>query len=213
MPYKIVFFGDSITAGGRTNDNILGEGYVSVFANRILKDSRYPNLQVINSGINGHTVQDLLQRYKSDVQAHEPQVIVIMIGINDAYNDYISGSENKRIHSFAQSYHDLIHHFRSELPNSKILLCTPYYISDTNLDALYQRMGQYCDIVKDIATEFMFPILDTQRIFDEAVRTKSAKEWANDQIHPLPEGHALLAEHVFDFMAKNVDILREPPTV
>jgi len=94
IPFKdndrIVFVGDSITESGRFSQPPLGNGYVYIFYNLLL--AKYPEIdvEVINSGISGNTVKDLLNRWDDDVLSFKPGWISIMIGINDIHR-YLGG--------------------------------------------------------------------------------------------------------------------------
>ena len=63
-------------------------------------------------------------------------------------------------------------------------------------------MSQYINVVKQLGAEFDIPVLDIQEVFDVAVVEKPAMYWAPDQIHPVSDGHWLIAEHVFKFLKK-----------
>ena len=41
---------------------------------------------VINAGVGGNTTRNLLKRVKKDVLAKKPDVVVMMVGTNDALN-------------------------------------------------------------------------------------------------------------------------------
>ncbi len=69
---KIVFFGDSLTQG------TLGVDYVDKVAH-MLRGHHF-----INSGVNGDTSLNLYRRVEPDVLAHQPDGVLILIGINDA---------------------------------------------------------------------------------------------------------------------------------
>ena len=81
---KILFFGDSITDMRRSRDSDgvhLGDGYVFFVAGDIKRED--PSIEIINRGISGDRVVDLYARIKSDVWNHKPDVLSILIGIND----------------------------------------------------------------------------------------------------------------------------------
>ena len=81
----ILFTGDSITDAGRrqVGARALGEGYVSVVADVI--NAKYPqlNLKMINTGISGDTTRSLKFRWNKDCLPHRPDILSLMIGIND----------------------------------------------------------------------------------------------------------------------------------
>lgn len=70
---KVVFFGDSLTWGGYGGD------YVGAIRKHV-GDKH----EIINAGVGGNTVVNLVRRLGEDVLAHEPDKVFIMIGGNDA---------------------------------------------------------------------------------------------------------------------------------
>ncbi len=61
---RVVFMGDSITDGWRLAD-------------------QFPKKPYINRGISGQTTPQMLIRFRPDVIAHQPKVVVILAGTND----------------------------------------------------------------------------------------------------------------------------------
>ncbi len=201
---RIVFFGDSITAGDKSSFNKLGSGYVSILAKRLSEDAKLSRYEIVNSGVNGNMVGDLLARYKRDVVQHAPDVVVIKIGINDAYNDFQEGCLSSNLKQYTDGLKQLITAFYTELPRCKILLLTPYYIVDDFGDALYLRMCEYGKTVHELGNQYHIQTFDTQRVFNEAVKAKPAHAWAADQVHPGIEGHTILADGILIFLREQL---------
>jgi lysophospholipase L1-like esterase len=84
---RILFIGDSITDmnRGRSADpnHILGHGYVFLIAAR--QGAAFPELQLdfVNRGISGNTVLDLEKRWKKDMIDLKPDMLSVLIGVND----------------------------------------------------------------------------------------------------------------------------------
>jgi len=84
---RILFQGDSITDGncGRNEDpnHILGHGYVFLIAAR--HGAAFPDLKLdfINRGVSGNTVLDLEKRWQKDTLDLKPDILSILIGVND----------------------------------------------------------------------------------------------------------------------------------
>ena len=119
---KILFQGDSVTDAGRTsvNSENLGRGYPLFVAGELR--SRYPDkdFQVVNRGISGNRVVDLYQRWKVDCLNHRPDVISILIGINDVWHEKVrqNGVDTPR---FEQFYKMLLDWSLQALPKVKAL--------------------------------------------------------------------------------------------
>lgn len=98
----VVFFGDSITDAGRRQDpERLGHGYVRLLAGELT------GTKVINAGIGGNRVVDLLARLDDDVLAHRPGLVSIMIGINDTWRRFDSNDPTST-EAYETGYRDLL---------------------------------------------------------------------------------------------------------
>jgi lysophospholipase L1-like esterase len=88
-PNDIVLFqGDSITDGGKQRtgsdyNHIMGKDYAYILAAEI--GANYPTLNVtfINRGIGSQRVPDFVPRWQTDVRDIKPNLLSILVGIND----------------------------------------------------------------------------------------------------------------------------------
>ena len=88
---KILFYGDSITDAGRTRDldipnKGLGGGYVTYIANQLFEKS-LSDYDIYNTGISGNRIVDLYARIKIDCWNIKPDLLSILIGINDIWHE------------------------------------------------------------------------------------------------------------------------------
>ena len=123
---KVLFQGDSITDGGRLKTNTwdlnhqMGHGYASIINSYL--GAKYPEkkLEFLNRGISGNRIADLYGRWKEDTLLHNPDVISILIGVNDAYSivNNESGSEYER---FKKIYRLLIEEAKELLSEAEAL--------------------------------------------------------------------------------------------
>ena len=89
----ILFQGDSITDAGRSreNDENMGVGYPTMVAGEL----GYENpgeYRFLNRGISGNRSVDLYARIKSDIICLKPDVMSILIGVNDVWHELDSGN-------------------------------------------------------------------------------------------------------------------------
>ncbi|MDZ7693378.1 MAG: GDSL-type esterase/lipase family protein [Balneolaceae bacterium] len=89
----ILFQGDSITDAGRNKDmgdannpGALGNGYAFLTAANLRKELYSKNLQCYNRGISGNKVFQLSDRWQEDCLDLEPDVLSILIGVNDYWH-------------------------------------------------------------------------------------------------------------------------------
>jgi hypothetical protein len=95
----ILFIGDSITDAERSLRAYkpFGFGYVHFVANFLL--AKYPayNLNIINRGISGDSVRDLKTRWQRDCLDHKPDILSILIGVNDVWRRFEEGNLSRAV--------------------------------------------------------------------------------------------------------------------
>ena len=202
---KLVFIGDSITDCGRVRpiaqglDGQLGTGYVSLI--QALVNATYPQhqLQVVNVGISGNTVRDLVRRWSTDVLALQPDWLAIMIGINDVWRNF-AGPEMQVDHvplaEFQQKLEQLVRETRPRL--NGLVLMSPFFIEPNRDNPMRLIMDAYGAVVKALAVQYEALFVDTQAAFDTALRHFPPHALADDQIHPNLTGHMILAQAFLD---------------
>ena len=92
----ILFQGDSITDAGRQNrqapkpndQKSMGNGYASMAASALLTSLPDHNLSIYNRGISGNKVHQLDARWQSDCIDHKPDILSILIGVNDIWHGF-----------------------------------------------------------------------------------------------------------------------------
>ncbi len=193
----VLFQGDSITEGGRWRqssdfNHIMGQDYGYIVA--ALVGAEYPerNVTFINRGISGNTVLDLSRRWTTDTLALHPDVLSILVGVNDAF--FSGGSETPQ--QYAHAYEKLIVETRAALPNVKIVLGEPFVMPVAGRKAGYEgfraHLKPFQDAVIALAAKYHLPLIRYQDIFDAACRRAPADHWSWDGIHPTYAGHGLM---------------------
>ena len=89
---RVLFQGDSITDAGRDKRNYhdLGLGYPKFAADNIKANNGGVDFDFINLGISGNRTDQLFDRIYPDGVALQPDVISILIGINDIWHRYMA---------------------------------------------------------------------------------------------------------------------------
>ena len=129
MGKLILFQGDSVTDCGRTSsgdpDGNLGVGYPYFITARLWADRLGEEIETVNRGISGNRVVDLYARWKIDALNLNPDVLSILIGVNDTWHEFMyrNGVEVPR---YAGFYRKLIDWTREKLPDCKLVLCEPF---------------------------------------------------------------------------------------
>ncbi len=194
---KVLFLGDSITDMGRNRecDNVRkGNGYVFFAAGDIKRED--PSVEVINRGISGNRIVDLYARIKSDVWNLQPDVLSILIGVNDVWHEI--GSQNGvELDRFIKVYDMLISDTLKVLPKVKIILCEPFVLKGTATEENYERFLQvkeYAKAIKGLAEKYSLEFLPLQDAFDKAAAKTQASDYLYDGVHPDVAGARLIAD-------------------
>lgn len=142
----ILFWGDSITDGGRgrnmDGNHIMGSGYASMLSARLAVDYCDKQLKFINKGISGFGIGQLYERIQEDVIINKPDVLSVLVGINDILHAYKEHSGSP-VDCYINTYRRLIHSLKNELPKTQIVVCEPFYLDIDNQDAPFHNTP-YC---------------------------------------------------------------------
>ena len=185
---RILFQGDSITDGnrGRSADpnHILGHGYVFIIAAKY--GAAFPDLKLdfINRGVSGNTVLDLEKRWQKEALDLKPDVLSILIGVNDS-------GRGIPLAQYEQVYDKLITKAKTANPKIKLVLCAPF-VKPTG--AVNEDIRKRQEIVARLAKQHGAALVQFQPVFDEAVKRAPADYWIWDNVHPTYRGHQLMAD-------------------
>ncbi|MCY2928712.1 MAG: SGNH/GDSL hydrolase family protein [Planctomycetota bacterium] len=201
----ILFQGDSITDGarGRSEDlnHILGHGYVFLIATRLTAERPDLGLRFHNRGCSGHTVVDLHARWKEDTIALAPDVLSVLIGVNDAE----TGVPTAR---YETVYRQMLSETRTALPKTRFVLCHPFVLPvgarKDRWKELRADIDSRIEVVDRLAREFHAVVVRNQAVFDSACQDAPAEYWLWDGIHPMPAGHELMAREWLAAVAKQM---------
>lgn len=195
----ILFQGDSITECGRdksaTEPNVgLGCGYAAIAAGMLLALNPRMHLRFLNRGEGGNRITHLLARWKADCLNLKPNVVSILIGVNDIWHEF-SGGAGTSPQRFERYYRDLLEDTRAALPNVRLVLCTPFVLRCGVVEAAWLPVvAQFQAIVRVLAAEYDARLVNFQGLFEEAVKHAPPMYWASDGVHPTLAGHFLMAQ-------------------
>ncbi len=160
---KIVCFGDSMTWGG------YGGSYVDELVKRL------PEHEIINAGIGGNTVINLLRRVDEDVLSQQPDGVLLMVGGNDSisYSQPATRSYYRQAmgipegvvlpDQFEAAYRDLL----TQLHLAHTLVWIGLEPCEYNPQTV-ASLRDYNDRVKHVARALNVPILDLMDAFPPA---------------------------------------------
>lgn len=191
---KIVFQGDSITDAGRDKRNYhdMGKGYPK-YASELISAS-HPNLEVefINMGISGNRTGQLFDRLYPDAIAFQPDIISILIGINDVWHRYSSGSIATTDAQIELNYRSILERIRKET-NAKIVMLAPYVLDSEDKAYLRSDLVSVSPIIRMLAEEFADLFIPLDEYFAEALKTQPEPlYYSADGVHPNQNGAAFI---------------------
>ena len=209
-PITIVAFGDSITHGA------VGPGeidYESVYWNLLRKkinDVRnYVPVNVIDAGIGGITAKGPLGRMKSQVLAHNPDLVIVCFGLNDVngtLEDYISSlrtifeeCNNRGIQTIFMTPNMLNTYVAEDTEE-----CFLDYAAKTAEMQISGRMDKYMNTACDLANSMGVEVCDCYSKWKEISKTEDTTLLLANRInHPTREMHELFADSLFDVIFKD----------
>lgn len=198
--YTFLFQGDSITDGNRSRDNdwnhVMGHGYAYLIASRLWCDLPAKNLHFFNRGISGNKVTDLAARWQPDTVAINPNVLSILVGINDT-DAAIRGNKDFTPVAYENDFRALLTQTRQQLPEVQLVICEPFIlpvgrVKDSWAD-FEREVSARQQSAKKLAGEFDAIFVPLQNVFNQALNNAPADYWIWDGIHPMPGGHELIA--------------------
>ena len=207
---RLLFQGDSITdmkwgRNQKDRNHYLGHSYVFLLASRLGVDMADANLEFFNRGVSGNKVSDLRKRWQKDAIEINPDWLTILIGVNDVSQGRGQPVDLKK---WEQDYRYILNQSRRANHKLKIVLMDPFVLRMTRLNSDDQwkywrgEIDKLGKIVVRLAKDFNAIHIETQKIFDQATSQASAQHWIWDGVHPLPQGHELIARNWLQAVAK-----------
>ena len=198
----ILFQGDSITDAGRdrnreqnANDaGALGKGYVYLIAAQLLADQAGDGLKIYNRGISGNKVFQLADRWDKDCLMLKPDVLSILIGVNDIWHT-LNGNYDGTVEKYEKDYRVLLDRTRKELPKVQMVICEPFVLRCGAVnDRWFPEFDKYRAVSRKMAKEFNALFVPFQSMFDNAVKQAPPAHWAGDGVHPTMAGAYLMGQ-------------------
>ncbi|MDY4140102.1 MAG: SGNH/GDSL hydrolase family protein [Eubacteriales bacterium] len=201
----ILFQGDSITDGLREKNkdrawdlnHQMGHGYAFLVNARW--GAQYPerHFAFINRGISGNRIADLYGRWQEDAVNLRPDVLSILVGINDVgftmWEQSGSGPER-----FGRIYQLLLDEARAANPALLMVLMEPFVMpvgdrKDTYQDwlSLLRPLQEQTRLIAERNGAIFIPL---QERFERLCQVREASYWVWDGIHPTVSGHQVIAD-------------------
>jgi len=193
---KLVYQGDSITDAGRDKRNYhqMGNGYPK-YATELLNE-RFPDLEIefINQGISGNRTSQLFDRLYVDALAFEPDVISILIGINDVWHRYGKNKIATTDKQIETNYRAILERIKKET-DAKIVMLSPYVLDADDKNMMKEDLKTLLPIIRGLAEEFADVYIPLDAHFEEALKTQpEPMYYSADGVHPNANGAAFIGK-------------------
>jgi lysophospholipase L1-like esterase len=201
----ILFQGDSITDAGRSRDPAkanapnnqpgMGNGYVWLAAVELLVGHPDDGLKTFNRGISGHKVFQLAERWQADCLDLNPNLLSILIGVNDFWHTLDPKLGYKgTVEVYERDYQALLERTIKALPKVKLVICEPFVLRCGAVnDRWFPEFDRYRAAAQRVAKTRHATFVPFQTMFDQAVKYAPPAHWAGDGVHPSPAGASLMA--------------------
>ncbi len=213
--FTFLFQGDSITDGNRTRNNdwnhVMGHGYACDVASKLWYKFPEKQFHFFNRGISANKITDLENRWDTDTLALKPDLLSILVGINDV-DTFINGNQDFTPAFFEDRYRALLQKTKEALPNIQLVLCEPFIFPVGKVKDKFEiyttEIKKRQEIVLKLAKEFDAIHIPYQSIFDKALERATADYWIWDGIHPMPVGHEMMALEWINLVGKKLKFIR-----
>ena len=179
----ILFQGDSITDAGRSREKAgeansqagLGNGYAAMTAAGLLVDRPQDNLKIYNRGISGNKVFQLAERWDADCLGLKPDVLSILIGVNDLWHT-LDGKYKGTVEIYEHDYRALLERTLKALPKVRLVVCEPFLLRCGAVSSKwFPQFDTYRVAARKVAHDFKATFVPFQAMFDEAVEICRAR--------------------------------------
>lgn len=194
---RVLFQGDSVTDSGRDRGDMHSLSGYTAYAAEMLGEG----YECFNRGVSGDRSSDVLARYAEDIEAMEPDIFCLMIGINNVWRRF-----DANLYTSAEDYgndvREILRRLKAHNRDVKIVLVEPFVLPEpTRLHWRTTLIG-VIDELRQIATEYADALVPLDGLLArECVHTPWA-EISEDGVHPTDKGHKLIASLIADEIKK-----------
>ncbi len=200
---RIVFFGDSITDcdRDRSDEASLGNGYVKILADKLRPIYPDMDIDLINKGVSGNEVCDLLARVQGDVIDYKPDAVVIMIGINNVIHKFKYGKE-LNLNQFEKDLKALIKKLKDA--GIVVIFLEPFLLPAPDKKRMRPLFNQELEIIHRVCVEMCDEFVAYDEMFNGLCQSMPYTFYSQDGVHPTFEGSDIIANTAIKAIRKHL---------
>lgn len=203
---KLLFQGDSITDAGRNREDYhdLGRGYPRYAANFLRQ--KYPEVEFefIDLGIGGNKVSDLVNRMQEDFIDIAPDVVSILIGVNDTWHR-AEKREWLANETFEERYRTILDAMKKI--GAKIMMMEPFLGPVEDKLFFREDLDPKIDVVRKLALEYADAYLPTDGLLYSQYIGDDHRTYMNDGVHPTPKAAEFIGQKYVEYISPIIDEL------
>jgi len=197
----VLFQGDSITDCGRdravaeaNRAEALATGYPLLVASQHLAARPAAGFRFLNRGVSGNKVPDLDARWQADTLDLKPDVLSILIGVNDLWHK-LMGHSTGTVEQYEAGYGALLDRTRRALPDVRLVVLEPFVLKTGAVgDAWFPEFDERRAAAARVAARARATFVPLQAMFDRLTAAAPPAYWAADGVHPTVAGHGAIAQ-------------------
>lgn len=191
---KILFIGDSITDADRDKSNgaDLGDGYVSLLAEKLRPLYEDMTFTFINRGVAGSRIADVEARLEADL-AEKPDIVILLAGINDVWHKYLFDTPFDE-QSSADSFMRICEKVKDT--GAKLIVAEPFLLDVPDKKRFRREFDKLLAAIKGAAQQYADGFIALDEIFAGVSRSVSVSAYSADGIHPTHRAARLIADNL-----------------
>lgn len=200
---KIVFIGDSITdcERDRTDENSLGNGFVKILSDKLRPIYPDMDIQLINKGISGNEMCDVLARVNKDVIDLKPDTAVVMIGINNVLHQYKYGKQLD-LKQFERDFTELLGKIKEA--GITLIVLEPFLMPAPDKLRMRPLFNKELEIIHRVAVDIADEFVAYDEMFNGLSESIRYTEYSMDGVHPTHRGSRLIADTAIKAIRKHL---------
>ncbi|GEK90442.1 SGNH/GDSL hydrolase family protein [Alkalibacterium kapii] len=195
----LLFIGDSITDGGRdkVDPTDLGRGFpllIFAYLQTIMPEKR---LTCLNRGVAGDTISDLKSRWETDCLDIDPDVVTLLIGINDTGSNQNQNKQvtKEELESFESDYRFLLKSLHQRT-DARVVLMEPFVLPYPKDRMIWRNdLDPRIQIVRKMAKEYQAELIPLDGLLNtQGIKNGFSYYTGEDGVHPTVAGHGYIAK-------------------
>lgn len=199
----LLFIGDSITDAGRDRSDLmdLGKGFPLLIAAYLQANMPEKRLTFFNRGIGGDQLRDVKNRWEEDCLDLNPDIVTLMIGINDAWrnqdNDHLVTDEE--LETFESDYRFLLKSLHQRT-DARVILMEPFVLPYPKDRMNWRRdLDPRIQVVRKMAKEYQTELIPLDGLMNaQGIKNGFSYYTGEDGVHPTVAGHGTIAKAWLD---------------